>query len=156
MFLVFIVLITGCTLIAIHPDGQKAEEHEEVHIHADIKVYINDKAVDFSAPIYQLKSKFVHVEDGIGDAVHIHKEDITVGDFFETLDIKFNETCIIIPIEGTYCNEENKKLSFYVNEIENNKFESYEIRDSDRILTSYGKGNIKKQLESMGSLASRE
>ncbi len=163
LFFILIVLISGCSSKTMLSDGHEAtsehlEEHEheneeEVHIHSDFKVYINDKAIDFSVPMYQLQAKSVHVEDGIGDIVHVHKKGITMGDFLKTLDIKFNKTCITIPLEGSYCNTADKKLSFYVNNIENDEFNNYEIKDLDKILVSYGKGDIKKQLESITSLA---
>lgn len=108
------------------------------------------KAIDFSPPLYQLRDKSVHVEHGIGEEVHVHKQGITIGDFFETLDISFNKSCIIIPVEGSFCDED---LKFYVNNRENSEFENYKIKDLDRILISYGKGDIKSQLESVTSLA---
>ncbi len=162
LFFIFIIFISGCSS-TILPDGHDAtpehlEEHQEkeFHIHADFKVYIDDNQIDFSQLMYQLRSKSVHVEDGIGDVVHVHKEGITIGDFFKTLDIKFNNTCIIIPMEDPHCNTDNMKLSFYVNGIENDEFESYEIKELDKILISYGEGNIKKQLESVTDLASEK
>ncbi len=98
-FLIFtlVILISGCSSTTILDDGHEAtqehlDEHsheEEVHIHADFKVYINDKQIDFSVSKYQLQAKSVHVEDGIGEVVHIHKKGITIGDFFETLGIEF-------------------------------------------------------------------
>lgn len=153
LFFIFIIFISGCSSTTILPDGHKAtpehlKEHQ-FHIHANFKVYIDDNIIDFSILIYQLRSKSVHVEDEIGDVIHVHKEGITIGDFFKTLDIKFNNTCIIIPMEDPYCNTNDKKLSFYVNNIENDEFENYEIKDLDKILISYGKGDIKKQLESI-------
>ena len=42
------------------------------HNHADVKVYINSKAVDFSQSKYQLAARFINFEEGIGDIIHIH------------------------------------------------------------------------------------
>ncbi len=160
LFLIFMILAGGCSSTKILDDGHEAadehlEEHEKdkIHIHADFKVYINDKAIDFSVMMYQLRDKAVHIEDGIGEAIHVHKRGITTGDFLETLGIRFNKTCIIIPIEGYYCSKDNKKLRFYVNSVENNEFGNYEIKNLDRILISYGKGDIEKQLGSVIDLA---
>jgi len=160
LFFIVVILSSGCSSTERLDDGHEAttehlEEHEEeeFHIHVDFKVYINDRVIDFSNSMYHLKAKSVHVEDGIGELVHVHKEGVTIGDFFETLDIEFNKTCIIIPIEGSYCNVGDKRLSFYVNGIENEEFESYETKDLDKILVSYGEGDIKEQLDSITSLA---
>lgn len=159
LFFILIVLISGCSSTYILPDGHKAasehlEEHEKqkFHIHANFLVFINDKQIDFSALMYQLRAKTVHVENGIGDTVHIHKKGITIGDFLKTLDVKFNKTCITIQLEGSYCNTADKKLSFYVNGIKSNEFEDYEMEDIDKILISYGDGDITKQLETLANL----
>lgn len=162
LILFVIVFISGCSSTTILSDGHEAtsehlEEHEtKFHIHADFKVYIDDKEIDFSVLMYQLRNKSVHVENGIGDVVHIHKKGITMGAFFETLDIKFNKTCIILPIEGSYCTTDDKKLIFYVNGIENDEFGDYEMKDLDMILISYGKGDIERQLESITDIASKQ
>ena len=149
--LFFIFIITGCSSGSILSGGPEASQerldwHEqEVHLHADFKVYINDTQVDLSVPQYQLRHKSVHLEHGIGDYVHVHASDITMGYFFETMDLRFNKTCIIIPGDGQYCSTDNKMLSFYVNGTENDEFAKYEIKDSDNILITYG--DIKRQLE---------
>jgi hypothetical protein len=161
---VFVILVSGCSSTEVLPDGHEAtaehiDEHgskEKLHIHAGFMVYINDKLVDFSVIMYQLRNKSVHVEDRMGEVIHVHKEGITIGDFFESLGVEFNNTYIAIPVEGTYCNEDYRKLSFYVNGVENNEFENYEIQDSDKILISYGEGGIKKQLESVARLTLTE
>lgn len=161
LFFIVVVLIGGCTSTRLSDDHKATDDYLEeqekaFHIHADFKAYIDDKAVDFSVPMYQLRDKYVHVEDGVGELIHIHKKGITIGNFFETLDIGFNKTCLIIPMRGSYCNTDDKKLSFYVNGIENNEFDSYEIKDLDRILVSYGEGGIKDQLESVTDFASEK
>jgi len=148
LFIVFILV--GCA------SSVDEVQTTEFHIHADFKVYIDDKQIDFSVLMYQLRDRFVHVEHGIGDTVHIHKRGVTIGDFFETLGITFNRTCIIIQIEGSYCNTAGKNVSFYVNGIENSEFEDYEIKDLDKILVSYGKGDKEEQLASITSFASEE
>lgn len=126
---------------------------QKVHIHADFKVYINDNIIDFSQPMYQLRDKYIHVEDNIGDVVHVHKADVTISDFFETLDIKFNNKCITIPIEGSFCNDDNLQLRFFVNNEENSEFEKYEMKNFDKILISYGEGDLTKQLDSITDFA---
>ncbi len=162
LFFILVISVSGCSSTEILNDGHEAtsehlEEHEnEVHIHSDFKVYINDKTIDFSVPMYQLQAKEIHLEHGIGEEIHVHKGGITMGHFFETLGIEFSKTCIIIPVDGSFCNTEDKKLGFYVNGVENDEFENYEIKDLDKILVSYGEGNIKKQLGSITSFAAEK
>lgn len=125
------------------------------HLHADVKVYINGQAIDFSQRKYQLASRFIHFEEGIGDVVHIHATGLTIGHLFKSLGIDFNDNCIVV--EGkNYCNENDKKLKFYANGEPNNEFDNYAIKNLDRYLISYGGGGVaemQKQLNSVTDLA---
>ena len=158
LFIIALFSIVGCSSTTVLPDGHKAtsehdnEHADEVHLHAAFMVYINDEQIDFSLPIYQLKDQAVHLEDGIGDIIHVHDKGITMDFFFETLKVKFNRTCISIPIHGPFCNTDDQKLSFYVNNKSNYEFENYEIRELDRILITYGTGDIDKQLENANQI----
>lgn len=144
VFLVSVFIVTiGCfSKTKYFSDGHEVTSehtHEDVvHIHANFTVDINDKEIDFSVLMYQLKAEHVHLEYGIGNRIHVHKKGVTIGSFLETLGVILNKTCISIPIEGLYCNTENKKLVFYINGIENNGLENYEIKEDDKILISYG------------------
>ena len=127
------------------------------HLHADVKVYINGKAVDFSQGKYQLTTDFIHFEEGIGDVTHTHATGLTIGHLLNSVGIGMSDGCI--DFEGNkYCNEKNKTIKFYVNGKLNDEFSSYEIRDLDRYLVSYGAEGeeaIKKQLDSVTNLAQK-
>ena len=127
------------------------------HIHADVKVYINGNAVDFSQRKYQLASRFIHFEENNGDVVHVHATGLTIGHLFKSLGMDFSNNCI--KIEGqNYCNENNEKLKFYVNGQSNNEFDNRVIKDMDKYLISYGNEDnaaIQKQLNSVTSLAAK-
>jgi|SRR3989338_1314729 len=125
------------------------------HLHADIKVYINGKAIDFSQPRYQLQSSFVHFEDRLGDVFHIHASGLTVGQMLKSVEIDFNSNCLVVESQS-YCNEKDKKLKFYVNGQPSSEFGDRVIGDIDKYLVSYGNENdaeIQKQLSSVTSLA---
>lgn len=125
------------------------------HIHADIKVYINGQSIDFSQKKYQLTTSYIHFEDGIGDVVHIHATGLTMGHLFKSLNGDFNNNCL--NFEGkSYCNDNNKKLKFYVNGRPNDEFGYYFIKDLDKILVSYGSessAELQTQLNSITNLA---
>ncbi len=161
---IFIILISGCSSTELLDDGHEAtsehlEEHEheeKFHIHTDFKVYINDEQIDFSVPMYQLRAKSVHLEDGIGDVVHIHEKGITMGDFLETLGITFNDSCFVSGYLGDYCNQGDKTLKFYVNGEKNYQYADYEIKNLDKYLITFGndsEGDIQKQLNSISDNA---
>ncbi|MBI2558517.1 hypothetical protein HYW20_04295 [Candidatus Woesearchaeota archaeon] len=126
-----------------------------IHIHADVKAYIDGKSMDFSQKKYQLASSFIHFEDGIGDVVHVHATGMTLGHLFRSLGMDFNNNCIAA--EGqSYCNDADKTLKFYVNGQPDKEFDNKAIRDLDKYLVSYGSDNeaqIQKQLDSVTSLA---
>ena len=107
-----------------------------VHEHADFKVFINNQEIDFSQEKYMLRANDVHVENMKGNEIHKHASGITLGYFFNTLGIEFNENCFVI--EREYCNDDNNELKLYVNNLRNYEYDSYEISDNDKILISYG------------------
>ena len=125
------------------------------HIHADVKVYINGNSIDFSQRKYQLASRFIHFEEGIGDVAHVHATGMTVGHLLKSLGVDFNSNCIVFERQN-YCDGGNKKLRFYVNGQLNNEFDNSIIKDLDKYLISYGSEDgeyIKKQLDSITNLA---
>ena len=125
------------------------------HEHADVKVYINGQSIDFSQKKYQLAARLIHFEDGVGDVVHTHATSLTIGHLLKSLGMEFNNNCIVFDGKN-YCNENNKKLKFYVNGQPSNEFDNYVIRNLDKILVSYGNGDdseIQKQLASVTNLA---
>ena len=127
------------------------------HIHTDVKVYINSNSIDFSQHKYQLATSFIHFEDGLGEVVHVHAIGMTVGQLFKSLKGDLNNNCIVLDGQRN-CNEDGKKLKFYVNVQPNNEFSNYVIHDLDKILISYGNENesdIQKQLSSITNLAPR-
>lgn len=135
--------------IAQLPLSQNIEDPQTVHLHADFKVYINNVAYDFSQEKYQTieapneehdfeQEGYVHLHDSNGEIIHVHKEAITVGDFFDSLAMSFDKNCLALDTGEKYCNEEAKSLKFYINGQLNDQFENYEIQDLDRILLTYG------------------
>ena len=125
------------------------------HQHADVKVYINGKPIDFSQRKYQVTTSFIHFEDGVGDVVHMHATGLTIGHLFKSLGGGLNINCLTF--EGkAYCNDGDKKLKFYANGQPSNDFDNMVIHDMDKYLISYGNENeseIQKQLGSITNLA---
>ncbi|MEK6808607.1 MAG: hypothetical protein AABY14_02895 [Nanoarchaeota archaeon] len=120
------------------------------HIHADWKVYINGKELDFSNKAHMTRvtnnegvSSFIHVDsvsppEKIGDVLHMHATGVPLWIFFKSIDMDLNKDCLSLENEQKFCNNENKKLGFYVNGKENNQYENYIFNDLDKILVSYG------------------
>lgn len=139
------------------------------HIHADWKIYIDGKALDFSDKSHmermqsnQPVSSFIHVDSGApvpektGDVLHMHATGVPLWIFFQSIAMDLNKDCITLENKEKLCNEGNKKLKFFVNGKESNEFENYVFNDLDKILISYGdesEGEIKNQLASITDFA---
>lgn len=134
---------------------------QKVHDHADIKVYLANKKLDLSQPKYQSTEEKeldddTHMHDGNGDVVHKHRTGITIGYFFKTLGITFDNKCFALDTGEKYCSDEKNKLAFYVNGKLNDKFGDYEFSDLDRLLITYGENSdeiVKNQISSVTDLA---
>ena len=127
------------------------------HQHADVKVYINGKAIDFSQRKYQLTTSFIHFEEGIGDVIHTHAAGLTIDHLFNSVGIKLSSDCILFESKN-YCNDGDKTLKFYVNGKPNNEFNNRVIQDLDKYLISYGdetEEELQQQLDSIANLAVR-
>ena len=139
------------------------------HIHADWKIYIDGKALDFFDKSHmermrnnQPVSSFIHVDSGApapektGDILHMHATGIPLWIFFKSIEMDFNKDCINLENKGKFCSEGNKKLKFFVNGKESSEFENYVFKDLDKILISYGDENeqeIKNQMASITDFA---
>lgn len=122
------------------------------HVHADFKVYLDNRVVDFSQPRYQVRAQHVHIEGGDGDVIHIHATGVKTGYFFSTLGMKFNSTCFVT--ERAYCSNDNKTLKFFVNGVPAGEWEDYILQSMDKILISYGnETNLESQFNSIASKA---
>jgi hypothetical protein len=108
-----------------------------IHTHADFKVYLDGKAIDFAKPQYMVKAKYVHVEDMDGDVIHFHATGVTIGEFFRTLGMKFDNKCFVKDGKN-YCTDAQNTLKFYVNGEPNEFYGDYLTSDLDKILISYG------------------
>ncbi len=119
------------------------------HIHADFKLFIDDKQFDFSSFSHMQRMKeqksvssFIHVDSGapepekIGDVLHMHATGVPLSLFFESIGINFD-----------------KNLKLFVNGKENKEGNKYVFKDLDKILITNGKGNIQEQLKSITDFA---
>ncbi|MBI3026989.1 hypothetical protein HYY70_02655 [Candidatus Woesearchaeota archaeon] len=139
------------------------------HIHADWKIYIDGKALDFSDKSHMERmrnnmpvSSFIHVDSGApapektGDVLHMHASGVPLWIFFKSVEMNFNKDCITLENKEKFCNDENRELKFFINGKESNEFENYVFNDLDKILISYGdesEEEVKNQLKSITDFA---
>lgn len=137
-------------------NSPKIELGEKVHEHADFKVFLNGKSFDFTKDKYQSSvdnplDPEAHLHDGIGHVIHKHRKGVTLEYFFETLNMRFSNNCFVTDDGTEYCNNDKNTLKFIVNGKENDKFETYEFSDLDKIIISYGPKdeNLDNQINSI-------
>ena len=131
------------------------------HIHADWKIYVNGKALNFVDNKYFMKSSSLHLDDNqnkedASGVLHMHATGVPLWIFFKSIGMNFNKDCITLENKEKFCNDENKKLKFFVNRKESSEFENYVFNKLDKLLISYGNDNeeeIKNQLNSITNFA---
>jgi hypothetical protein len=118
------------------------------HTHADFRVYLNGTQFNFTAARYMsskdnvLNSR-VHLHDIDGDVIHHHAKNVTMADFFSTLNMTFNSTCFVTDSGASFCSDGNNSLRMFVMHAngtwkEEPELEKYVFEDLDRILITYG------------------
>ncbi len=120
------------------------------HEHASILVKIHGDRFDFSQERFQLQSAFIHLENNNGIVIHRHSQDITIGYFFETLNLGLSNDCFVFQDGKEFCSNDDYTLKFYINEKRVDDIRDYIIFEGDLILISYGgetPEEIKKQFE---------
>ncbi|TFE72089.1 protein-disulfide isomerase [Methylacidiphilum caldifontis] len=115
----------------------------QVHEHADFRVVLEGKPVDFSAAKYQSRfgqeiDPYVHLHHGNGRVLHKHKKGITLGYFFKTLGMELNKNRFVLDTGEKYEVREGKVLLLFVNGKEEPLLDNYEPQDLDKILIYYG------------------
>jgi hypothetical protein len=139
----FIIMIASLILL----NAVEENSFEQYHIHADFKVFLNGKPINFSKPEYMSSqnhelNKYVHLHDMNGDVIHFHSRDVGLKDFFESINMTLKDNCLIIKGKA-YCN-----LKLYVNRLFiwfEEDLSTYTPKDLDRILITDGIGNIEEQ-----------
>lgn len=117
---------------------------KDQHVHADMKVFIQGQAVNFSEARFQSTSQralteYIHFHDGNGNVVHLHASGVPLSYLFGTFGGKLSSSCIQVASgDPTYCTDGQNSLRFYVNGNWNPDPAGYQLRDLDQLLISYG------------------
>lgn len=119
------------------------------HAHFDLKVYINGSPIDLSLSKYQSTEgaeldPYIHLHDGNGEVVHVHKENIPLSELFSSIKLNF-------PSDTSTNN-----LKVYVNSTKSSEGLAYIPKDLDHVLVSYGStedGSLAKQINSVSDNA---
>jgi hypothetical protein len=118
-------------------------DNEEVHVHADFLMYLNDKKIDLTKDKYQSTSEHLehddfHLHDHEGNILHRHDQGITFPSFLKSIGFVLTPTCITTDEGEKLCADDKNELSLYVNGESLSKPGEYVIDDEDRVLLYYG------------------
>jgi len=164
--LTFSLVIAALFLACVKGDNavQKTETftvndlRQEVHWHADFAVFIEGEQLVFNSEEYITTENFtvaeyVHIHKPYYSVVHVHREQTTWSEFFETLGWELSATCLIFD-QKKYCSSEDKSLIFYVNDVQVDSITFLEISDLQRVLISYGNPSPKELSRQLGIVGS--
>ena len=112
------------------------------HVHAAFAVKLNGTKLDFSDNKYQVKSRFMHVENGDGNTLHRHATGVPVAEFFKSIKMNVTDSCFTNDNGTKYCSNGKENLEFYVNGNKTKSIANYVFNDDDRILIEYGDSPI--------------
>ncbi len=128
------------------------------HIHADFKVYIDGRPLNFSDSRFNERSPYAHLHTenfGGGDVIHIEGKIVPLSVFFESIGINITKDCITVE-NSSFCSTGSKKLRMFVNGKEAAQSGDYVPEDLDRILITYGppsKKETERQINSVTDYA---
>jgi flagellar basal body-associated protein FliL len=122
------------------------------HVHAAFAVKLDGIKLNFSQPQYQVKSKYIHVENNDGNTLHRHSTSVPVGEFFNSLGMNLTDSCFTLENKTSYCSDGNSNLEFYVNGNKTDSIANYVLNDDDRILIVYGNKNEMETQQDLDAL----
>ena len=116
------------------------------HEHVDLAIVLDGEKIDLSLDKYQSTSydyrdPDIHLHDGVGEVVHLHKPGVTLGEFFETLDMSVTTDCFTFDDGQEYCSNEEQSMIVLVNGESISEPTAYGFQDLDQILVYYGNTN---------------
>ncbi len=125
------------------------------HQHAAILITINGEQLNLGIEQFQLKSKYIHLENSNTYLIHRHATGAPLEMLFSSIGLAITKNCIIIEDyndfkEKEFCNEGG--LQIYLNENKfNDNLSEYIIKQNDRILISDESRDLKKYLNYLNS-----
>lgn len=132
---------------------------DEVHVHSDFMMYLNDERVRFTDDKYQSYKDHVmmedfHFHDGSDEVIHRHADGLTLAVFLGSLGYTFTQDCLTNDAGAIFCADDKNVLRLYVNNQIIEDVTSYIPQDSDRILVYYGTPDNPKLADYLSEITS--
>jgi hypothetical protein len=130
---------------------------DEVHVHADFLIYIDDQKMDLTSEKYQSSTKQilhknVHLHDGDDNVVHRHAEGITFAEFLASVGFTLTNECLTNDEGTSYCSNNDKVLSLFVNKVPKTIITEYIPQEEDQVLLYFGTRDNQKLSEYQNSI----
>lgn len=109
----------------------------DVDISAKFKIVTNGTTRIFTDSKYHNLSKDVYITPQNPNTIVVKKTGTKWSDFFKTLPMSLDKKCLVTGTKQTFCTNENEKLYFYINNIENPNALDNPIRNNDFLLVEY-------------------
>lgn len=116
---------------------------DEVHVHSDFLLVVNDEVISLAADKYQSSAQQIlhtnfHFHDNDDEVMHRHAEGLTLAAFLTSLGFTLTTDCLVTDTKETYCTDETNALTLYVNGEPFEAITSYVPEERDRVLLYYG------------------
>lgn len=145
------------------PGDPSCTLRQAVHWHADIAMVINGEPVDFSQPQYlsteeKELAESAHFHEPRHSVVHVHYEQTTWSEFFQSLGIVYTDACITLDDGSEHCNDPDggAKWTFVKNGVLIDSLRFNDIGDLDRVLFWYGEESPEEVLAVFNDTVSDE
>jgi len=124
------------------------------HAHAAVVVFIDDVQLNLGLPVFQLQSKYVHLENNNPYQIHKHATGVPLDMLFSSFGMNVSSECIGTAHNSReHCINSENSLVFMINDKIYSDITTYEIKHNDRILISYGDPeDVTMQLRYLDSL----
>lgn len=149
--------LLAITLVAViitkYPKVERAPigtSHDDVvHVHGDFRMYIGDERIRFTDEKYQSSTAHthhasLHFHDGNDEVIHRHADNVTLVEFFDSIDMRLTNDCLTMDSGIKHCSDEASTLMLMVNNDRTLDIENYIFAEEDRILMYYGDPNNPK------------
>jgi len=160
--LIFFLIFGLMAGVAANAAFRNSNPAPEFHIHANFALFLNGQRFDFGKPEFMdvnpckiektswITAAYahdedegalegaVHLHDGNGHLIHVHRAGIQYHDFFESMGMKLSDTQFVDNKGKVYENSKTDSFRFFLNGKEVTSIANTEIHDLDRLLVTYG------------------
>jgi hypothetical protein len=139
LFFVFF-LTQNKSIIPSMFESSKNQTQEETaqDIKASFAIFTNGTFRVFTASMYHELSPEVFINSENPNIVNIKRSETTWGDFFATLPMELDSSCLITGTGQEFCSDNDQTLKFYINGKNAPDALTQVINNGDQLLISFG------------------